>query len=311
MSNNTIKKLVVVLVLVTAPAVTRAAGLSLTLYNSPPCINVVNGVCNSVDQTTLEGYIQTLYTFALGVGGILAVGMIIWGSIYISISGSVDKEREGRSFITSALLGLVILFSAFLILKTINPNLTTLTPPSAPAVTLPSAPSGAQPAAGASTPESYATQYPQDCNPVGQPTSSTIQSQDQIMGTLQKAGVSYSSTNNNCTNMCTTGCTSVAFLPDSAVSFLTTLKANCNCNVTITGGTEPGHASHGPNEPVFDLRSDSNLIAYLKANANTLQQSIAFIDTTSAHQDICSAVQGTSIKCSTTETEDQVHIQLK
>ncbi len=111
---------------------TNGAGLDLTLNSSPPCLTLdANGNCQ-YNQTTLQGYIQVFYQFALAIGGILAVGMIVAGSIYISISGSVDKEREGRSFITSALLGLVILLGAFLILKTLNPNLTTLTPPTAP-----------------------------------------------------------------------------------------------------------------------------------------------------------------------------------
>ncbi len=124
---------------VLVPAITKAQ-LTLQLNSSPPCLLSTDangaplyGPCAA--SSTLNGYIQLLYRFGLGIGGILAVGMIVWGSILISISGSVDKEREGRDFITSALFGLVLLFGAYLLLNQINPSLTSLVPPSAPAVT--------------------------------------------------------------------------------------------------------------------------------------------------------------------------------
>lgn len=129
------------------PAVTHA--LDLQLNSSPPCLLSTDangaplyGPCAAT--SSLNGYIQLIYRFGLGIGGILAVGMIVWGSILISISGSIDKEREGRDFITSALFGLALLFGAYLLLSQINPNLTSLIPPSAPAVT-PTAPAAQQP----------------------------------------------------------------------------------------------------------------------------------------------------------------------
>ena len=45
------------------------------------------------------------------------------------------------------------------------------------------------------------------------------------------------------------------------------LAAACGCQVTITGGTEAGHVSHGANVPVFDLTRTSELLTFVKNNA--------------------------------------------
>jgi hypothetical protein len=74
-------------------------------------------------------YISKLYTFGIGIGGILAVLMIVMGGIYYSVSGAVDKKSEGKDMITSALLGLLILLGSYVILQTVNPVLTTLKNP--------------------------------------------------------------------------------------------------------------------------------------------------------------------------------------
>lgn len=81
-------------------------------------------------------YISKLYTFGFGVGGILAVLMIVIGGIYYSVSGAVDKKSEGKEMITSAILGLLILFGSYLILQTVNPALTTLRNPTVPEIPL-------------------------------------------------------------------------------------------------------------------------------------------------------------------------------
>lgn len=75
----------------------------------------------------IPAFIASFYNFGLMIGGVLAVGMITVGAIYYSISGAVDKQAEAKSMITSALLGLALLFGSYLILNTVNPKLTTLT----------------------------------------------------------------------------------------------------------------------------------------------------------------------------------------
>src|SRR3989344_6826580 len=71
--------------------------------------------------------INNFYNWALGIGAIFALGIIVFGGIlYITSAGNPDRLREARAWITAALVGLLILFGSFLILKTLNPKLTNL-----------------------------------------------------------------------------------------------------------------------------------------------------------------------------------------
>ncbi|MCL4391919.1 pilin [Patescibacteria group bacterium] len=282
MSNKNKKIFIVAALLFVAllPPLTHA--LDLQLYSSPPCLLTdVYGTCNA--SSSLNGYIQLLYRFGLGIGGILAVGMIVWGSILISISGSVDKEREGRDFITSALFGLALLFGAYLILNQINPNLVQLVPPSAPFAPAPAVPGGQM------SPDMYAS------------NAANLQ-------TLESAGVGVSSTG-GCYDAYNAKCTSLADMPSNAIDFLVGLKKACNCDITVTGGTEVGHVSHGLNKPVFDLRTSSALVTYIQ---NNLNRTNGTLDGTHIDQ-ICTTSANSNIRynCSNySESEEHIHISL-
>ena len=73
-------------------------------------------------------YIQGLYNFGLGIVGMLALVMIVFGAVQYAVmsAASPDKKRDALGRIYSALWGLLLLFGAYLILTTINPQLVTL-----------------------------------------------------------------------------------------------------------------------------------------------------------------------------------------
>ena len=74
--------------------------------------------------------INNFYQFALLISGLLAFGAIVYGGIkYILAAGNPSGQTEGREWIKSALLGLLLLVGAYLVLHTINPNLTKLSLP--------------------------------------------------------------------------------------------------------------------------------------------------------------------------------------
>jgi hypothetical protein len=76
------------------------------------------------------GWVANFYTFALIISGILAFGAIVYGGVkYATSAGNASSQSEGRSWIWSALLGLLLLACAYLILRTINPNLVSLQNP--------------------------------------------------------------------------------------------------------------------------------------------------------------------------------------
>jgi|GEM_PF-3513787 len=91
-----------------------------------PCVD-----CDISNSTSIIEYIVKFYKFGIAIVGIVAVGMIVAGGIYISMSGAVDKKSEGKEMITSAILGITLLFGSYIILRTINPDLVNLKDPGA------------------------------------------------------------------------------------------------------------------------------------------------------------------------------------
>jgi len=72
----------------------------------------------------LPDYIAAIYNFALIAIGILVFVALIYGGFrYLTSAGNPTAMSDATDQISSALLGLVILFSAWLILNTINPEL--------------------------------------------------------------------------------------------------------------------------------------------------------------------------------------------
>ena len=102
-------------------SVAHAATVSIS-PNIPGLTNVSNA--------GPAGWIAGFYKFALLFAGIIAFGSIVYGGFkYATSAGNASKQEEGRSWIWSALIGLLLLAAAYLILKTVNPNLVKLQNP--------------------------------------------------------------------------------------------------------------------------------------------------------------------------------------
>ncbi len=79
----------------------------------------------NVSNTGPCGWVANFYTFALIIGGILAFGAVVFGGVkYATSAGNASAQTEGRAWIWSALTGIFLLAAAYLILYTINPDLT-------------------------------------------------------------------------------------------------------------------------------------------------------------------------------------------
>ncbi|MGC9598900.1 MAG: hypothetical protein ABSE18_00765 [Minisyncoccia bacterium] len=82
---------------------------------------------NYATSTGFGGFVANFYSLALLFAGILAFGAIVYGGIKYAVSrGNPSAESEGKSWVTNALLGLLLLAGAYIILYTINPQLVTL-----------------------------------------------------------------------------------------------------------------------------------------------------------------------------------------
>lgn len=98
------------------------------------------------------------------------------------------------------------------------------------------------------------------------------------------------------------GCTSVAGMPTSVIDGLGAIKQSCNAPVTVTGGTESGHQTHGANRPVVDIRydgSDNDSLASCVYN-NRVRFNITQICTTNVKY---------RYLCGDIETEPHLHLQ--
>lgn len=86
-------------------------------------------------RPSLGKCVNQIYLWALGLSGILAVLMMVLGGyLVMTAGGNAQQSSKGKEYIMSSIVGLGLLFGAYLILNTINPDLvnfkdpTTVTP---------------------------------------------------------------------------------------------------------------------------------------------------------------------------------------
>jgi hypothetical protein len=72
-----------------------------------------------------------------------------------------------------------------------------------------------------------------------------------IRAQLNTLGISVNK--NVCTTPSQTDCTIVGRMNPSTITMLQSLRSTCTGNIEVTGGTEAGHSSHGPNKTPVDV----------------------------------------------------------
>lgn len=76
------------------------------------------------DTGMIGAYIKSIYEYAIGIAGIMAAAVLMYGGFsYIMSGGSADKISEAKSWIGAALSGLVLVMLSYTILSIINPKL--------------------------------------------------------------------------------------------------------------------------------------------------------------------------------------------
>ncbi|MEK7462805.1 MAG: pilin, partial [Patescibacteria group bacterium] len=102
-----------------------------------PCDNAIVKIIGGAKCAKTEGYagsiplyVARLYQFGFGIVGVVALLMIIIGAAKYTLSaGSFTSKDEAREQITEAIYGILLLFGAYLILYTINPELVSIKAP--------------------------------------------------------------------------------------------------------------------------------------------------------------------------------------
>ncbi len=82
---------------------------------------VVGGV--SKPSVNIATYLKEMFKIGIGLAGVFAVFMIIWGGFQYMSTDAVRGKSEGKEKIEGALWGLGLALGSFLILNTINPQL--------------------------------------------------------------------------------------------------------------------------------------------------------------------------------------------
>lgn len=77
--------------------------------------------------TSIPEYVRYIYFAIIGLSGLIALIVLVWaGFNYLISTGIPEKIKTAREQIAAAILGLIILFCSWLIVNTINPQLTLL-----------------------------------------------------------------------------------------------------------------------------------------------------------------------------------------
>lgn len=78
-----------------------------------------------VGGNTIGEYIRGIYNYAVGIVGIVAAVAIMWGGfLWLTSAGNASRVDTAKSYIISAISGLVLVLGSYFILYTINPQLT-------------------------------------------------------------------------------------------------------------------------------------------------------------------------------------------
>jgi len=78
----------------------------------------------TVDGNLIGSYIKLFYNYAIGIVGILAAVVLMWGGVvWLTSGGSAERVKSAKEWIGAALSGLVLVLTSYLILSTINPDL--------------------------------------------------------------------------------------------------------------------------------------------------------------------------------------------
>lgn len=90
----------------------------------------VPGVSPPVGQVTVSRYIYYIYTAAIALGGLVALGSIIIGGFrYLTSTGNPGAMADARERIFYGILGLLILLGSYVLLREINPEILSVVMP--------------------------------------------------------------------------------------------------------------------------------------------------------------------------------------
>jgi hypothetical protein len=169
------------------------------------------------------------------------------------MEASESGIRKSNETFKRTTLGLLGVFSLFLIIFTINKGLLT-------------GDVDLREFKASSVPTAPQTQTVSTPTTPTQPTNSNyaarLASHNATVARLAPSNIHTNHNNVACTEAqfreVTPSCTSLAYLPEETIRMLLSINSLCGCTLIISGGTEPGHLSHGENRRPVDIKIDAS-----------------------------------------------------
>lgn len=92
-----------------------------------PTINNISGPSST--RALLPDYVKYIFNFAIAISSLVVFGVMVYaGFLYVTSAGNPTTMKDATDRITSAIIGLIIILSSYLLLTTINPQLTVINP---------------------------------------------------------------------------------------------------------------------------------------------------------------------------------------
>ena len=225
-----------------------------------------------------SAYLGKIFGYVIGLAGVATVlSLIVGGVEYIGSGTSFTKKQDADKRIQKSFIGLGLALGSYLILFTINPELVKfdLVIPqiqiTKTAVTVVAVP---PPIANFDAYQEIGT-VSHPVNPTSDETPSKQAGKDvafsgNVTDFFRKKAFDPTTGESK---IVVRGKTSLDGLGEQAVFGLLDLQKNCKCTVTVTAGTEPGHATHGKNKDIVDLHfeSDDKLSQFIIQNETQLK----------------------------------------
>lgn len=234
----------------------------------------------SAGQTTdgkvdFATYIKSGFKTFLAVVVIIAIVMLTASGLQYITAGSGGGKGEAKNRALAAILGLLIALSAYLILRTINPDLVDLTldvnnqtSDGGRDISAPTNPPNTGSGRGGVS-EVGGGNYDQNLG--------ALLNEQEARDKFKEAGIPINK--NPCPEgvdyqAVAGGCTNLNGIPDSAVDGAINMRDDCSeylsgigrggtCYMMINGGTEGGHSAHGVGKSVLDIDDTPELHSYI------------------------------------------------
>lgn len=255
-----------------------------------PCGPASLGFSEECNACQLYQLIQNVIDFiTLQIAPVLAVVMILVGAFFlITAGGSEESVKKGRDIITKTIIGILIIMGSWLVIDTVLLGLAKDYSSSGtkpwnkikcdiiPQEAKPSrvAPSGTPttptkptaPTSGLSWYEKHPELKSKDTSGSNWTLTEKAQlyTHNEALQKLEAQGIDVYGSGGLCANHTSSGCTSLNGIPKEAIDTLIESKKSCNCNITVTGGTEGGHQSQGFGKASIDLSYSDSLYSSLK-----------------------------------------------